>query len=788
MFLQILRRDLKRKRTMNIILLLFVILASMFTASSANNIMAVTKGLDYFSERSGIPSYDRMIIMYSEKSNLVDILAGKDYVQYYDIEDFGCIQSWSDVTKDGKKIKEIPNTINVLSIDNAVLNYFDINNNRIETVEKGKFYGNIHFYRDTDLKVGDTVSFRIKDRTVELEYAGALKDIVFGSELTAMPRIIVNDSDFTYLFADAQETDYHCYVGFVKTTDDEKLLESISGINCMSFSTSLVKVCFVLNMVVAYILLAASLGLMGISLAILRFTIGFTITEEFREIGVMKALGISNFSIRSLYLVKYLALSIIGSAIGFFLSLPFAKMMLRSVSEVMCLGNTHSILAGIICSAGIVVIIMLFCFGCTSKIKKLSPIDAVRNGQTGERFGRRSVMHLGRSRLSATGFLAVNDIFSSPKQFGMVAAILTLCMLLVMLVSNLIASMKNAEILSIVGSPIADAYFCSFESDEATQYDKVEHGGELFADSISEKLKENGMPAKCTFNYMVMLKTEHDGKALAGRFIYNPREDMDAFKYDEGCAPRADDEIALSWGMLDELNAKIGDHVKVTTLNGERECMVTAAFSTVNNSGLLGILYNGTKISPQEVIGGFGVNIYFDGDLTQAQIDENIEKIKDIYNTDQVFNGRDFATYTLGIGNTLDAVKYLLVIVTIIIVLMLTILIERSFIAKEKCDIALMKALGTQNGSIIAQHTLRFVLISVIVCVIASVASIPLTGCVLTPILSMVGKVRNVPSSFNAADIFLINPMILIAVTTLGAFCTSLFTRTITANDAASIE
>ena len=39
MFWRILKKDLKRKKTMNIILLLFVVLCSMFAAASVNNII-----------------------------------------------------------------------------------------------------------------------------------------------------------------------------------------------------------------------------------------------------------------------------------------------------------------------------------------------------------------------------------------------------------------------------------------------------------------------------------------------------------------------------------------------------------------------------------------------------------------------------------------------------------------------------------------------------------------------------------------------------------------------------
>ena len=57
MFFHILKRDLKRKKTMNFILLLFIILATMFLASSANNLVSVMGAVDHFMEISKVPDF-----------------------------------------------------------------------------------------------------------------------------------------------------------------------------------------------------------------------------------------------------------------------------------------------------------------------------------------------------------------------------------------------------------------------------------------------------------------------------------------------------------------------------------------------------------------------------------------------------------------------------------------------------------------------------------------------------------------------------------------------------------
>ena len=49
MYRNILKKDLKRKKTMNVILVLFIILSTMFISSSVNNMLTVTGALDdYF--------------------------------------------------------------------------------------------------------------------------------------------------------------------------------------------------------------------------------------------------------------------------------------------------------------------------------------------------------------------------------------------------------------------------------------------------------------------------------------------------------------------------------------------------------------------------------------------------------------------------------------------------------------------------------------------------------------------------------------------------------------------
>ena len=81
MFLRILKKDLKRKKGINIILLIFMILAVMFVASSVNNILVVNNATDYCLEKGSVP--DKYISIYEDNEELDNWLKSNSLVKDY---------------------------------------------------------------------------------------------------------------------------------------------------------------------------------------------------------------------------------------------------------------------------------------------------------------------------------------------------------------------------------------------------------------------------------------------------------------------------------------------------------------------------------------------------------------------------------------------------------------------------------------------------------------------------------------------------------------------------------
>lgn len=786
MFWRILKKDLKRKKTMNIILLMFVILCSMFAAAAANNIIAVTGGIEHYFDAADVP--DVIVQMFnSGESDFEEKIGELAGVKEIRTEHWLCVSSSKYFRYNGKELDNFTNAAYLLSDREMAVNYFDESNHIIESVDKGCFYASASFLQDIDIKEGDEVELTVGDSHLTLKFMGQFKGALFASGKTVAPYLILNSADYDCLDEDEATHIMNCGQFCINTSEVDEIRELAKNYDGVYVNTR--KECksiYLYDMLFAYVLMVISIVLMFTAFVVLRFTIGFTISEEFREIGVMKAVGIDSGSIRSLYIVKYLAIAVTGTMIGYFCSVPLGDMMLKTVSKNIVLGGESSALMGLLSSGLVVIVILLFCYGCTRRVNKLSPIDAVRNGQTGERFRKRSLLRLGHSKLPQAIFFPANDVLSSPKQFSIITVVFTLCILLMTLMSNFELTLKSEKLLRFFDVPSSEAHIIDSEIMGEVMIDQSAHKT-IIAD-IEKLLADNGMPGKCTMTISAQFETSHEDKTESVTFRVMKGETNDTFHVDEGSAPQKADEIAVTAGTLDNLDAEIGDRVTAVINGKEYEFMITGTFSSFVNTTNAAFLYKDFDLGHQKASNVMGVQIHFDGSPDKEQINQNIEKLRSLLETDKVYSTPDYINNFTGMSDTLNATKKMMMVITVIVTALIVILMERSFLSKEKSEIALMKAVGIPDSSIVAQHTLRFVIVSVIACILSTAALMPVSNVMMNWIGNMIGDISGLQCDFDPLEIFVVCPAILIGVTAIGSFLTALYTKTIKASDTASIE
>ena len=795
MYLNILKKDLKRKRAMNIILLVFIILASMFVSSGVSNILTVTTALDRYFEMADVPDY---LAIYQKKASDKDVykvLENASAIDEFRIEE-GITITQSNITRKGEPL-DASNTSQTLALQSdrvMGINYFLDDGNILKSVPKGKIYTAAFTEKNMGLKVGDIITVEVEGVSREFTFAGGFKDAVLGSELTGVKRFIINSEDFDeYMSDETIKTMYSAKLLYIQTADIDRTRSQIADISdgcTFEGGSDMLSSAYIFDMIITGLILVVSLILIIISFVVLRFTIAFTLSEEFREIGVMKAIGIRNIKIRGLYLVKYSAISVAGTAAGLVLSYPFGKMLMGLSTDSIIIDSSSNAFVNILCAVLVAAVILLFCLGCTGRVSKMSPIDAVRNGQTGERFRKKSIMSLGRSKLGTTAFLAVNDIVSSPKRYAVIILTFFLCMSLLIILSNAVASLKSGKLLKYFSQ--ADCHVVTNIGDEAMEF-MTEDGHEKvekYLEDMEQTLAENGMPAKCMTEYFMYPMIKHGEYESKTALLQGTGTTTDMYEYSEGTPPQNSSEIAISIILAKTLKAAVGDTVTVSYPTGETEdFIITALYQAMVNQGTSARVHNDCDINNLASVGSPGTQIKFTDDPDDKEVLRRIERIKELYpKFSSVKTAGETVKDTTGVGDAIDAVKKLSAVLTVILAALVTVLMERSFIAKEQGEIALMKAIGIRNSTIYGQYTLRFFIAVSVAVIIAELLGMTFTKLCFDPIFGTMGLEMGVEYVQAPVEIYAVFPAIVLAATAASAFFTSLYTNKIKSSDTANIE
>ncbi len=795
MFFNILKKDLKCGRTMNIIILLFIILSVTFISGSANSIVSVTRSLDNFFDKAGVADLTAATI---DKAQTVDFekILEKDSALYNKIEheDLMLVDSDAETIrfKDGSKINYSSSFL-LESFDTLKEKFFTEDNEELKSVEKGEIYIVHKLLSQTNMKVGDSIIINIGDAEKEFKIAGTFKDAILGSVLAGNGRLVINEEDAKDLYTEAQKIGETCKMYMIHTDSAEELENRLNELD-VSFillvTRDYLKSAYIMDMVVAIILLIVSLILIVIALIVLRFTISFTLASEFREIGVMKAIGISNMKIRLLYLAKYFAISVVGAIIGSLLSIPFGKLLVSVSGQSILVESNNGIILSLLCAAFVVVIIMLFGLLCTKKANRLSPIDAIRNGQTGERFRKKGLLHLSKSKMGATTFMAGNDVLSAPKRYLIIIVVFALSILPIQLLDILASSLATKEMLSNVSIIPSDV--CFTLSDNSYLYTTDGSGKEKLQKILTDtekKLEENGMPARVYCEIMLISKEEFNGnitKVLALQGVNNRAYEH---KYTKGSAPKSPDEVALHPNTAKKLGADIGDVIKVSIGDKTYDLMVSGFFEAMLNMGQAIRVHEDLYADYNYSNGSFGFQIAFKDNPDEKEIKRRIEKLHEIIPNGENFQtGAEMAEDFTSVGPMFNKIKKLFLILSIVIVIMVAVLMERSMVIKETAEIATLKAIGFTDGKVIKWHAKRFIITAVISAVIAGILAMPLTKLFANPVFSYMGVSQGVKYSINIARVCVFYPLLLMVFMTLSVWITASRTRTITAQQTSCTE
>lgn len=789
MFFEILKRDLKRKKTMNFIIFIFVIMSVTFVCSSVTNLSGTFNSLDKYFADAGVGDFIALERAQGAEKSAEEIARELPYVN--EIKSEKVLYNVEGIKVKSGEIIKAAEIVMISSFDRRINKfYYSDKNLEITEIPKGGVYLRKSALETLNSNVGDTLTVTIDGIEKEFKILGVLKDAFFGGSLMDTPRFLISEEDFSEFLNGENIDQYLGSIDYFYTDNTDDLRKELSECTNIAFmdTKGTMKITYLMEMVVAGMLMIVSICLIIIALFILKFTISFTISEEFREIGIMKAIGIPSAGIRMLYLVKYLALALLGAVIGFICSFPFSNLLMEKTKETIVISDEGSMMLSVVSAIVVVVVVMFFGFRSTRLIKKYTPVDAIRNGSTGERYKKKGFLKLSKSGSRPAPFMAFNDILSGLKRFMVMIITFSIGILLVMIVLNCISTLKSEKLVRWFGVTEADVYLSSTKN--ITDYHN-ENGKELLQDELENiriLLQENGMPAKVgaevLFNYALK---KGDRKANSMAFLGVNTDTNDYDNYVEGSAPQNPKEIALHYMLLENLNAAIGDTVTVTDPDGSRDYIVSGTFETMTNRGEGVRFHQDDDRNYLYMNGIWGIQIKFIDNPSDKEKTARIEKMKELLPDYEIYTPSGFTDKTIHSAAYLDDTRWLVLLVVILINILVAVLMEKSFLTKERGEIACLKALGFRDSSIVFWQTLRVFIVMLISTVIAIALNNPVCQISVGGIFKGMGA-KKIIFDPNVLESYVIYPGIIIAATLFGVFLTAMSVKHIRANEINSIE
>ncbi|MDR0268048.1 ABC transporter permease [Paenibacillus sp.] len=700
MYFRIIRNDILKSKAITLTTTIFVAAAAMLVSLAAilfvnlsgalNELMTSAKTPHFMQMHAGEINSER-IQAFAEKNSNVD---------EFQVAEFLNMDGSQFRFGDHSLAKSVQD--NGLSIQSEKFDYLLNLEGRVINASDGEIYVPINYIKEGITKVGDKAVISGKEFTV----AGFLRDSQMNSMLASSKRFLISNHDFEEL----KNLGSVEYLIEFRLKDLSKLSEfetayAFAGLeaNGPSITYPLFKTINALSdgMMIGVILLVSVL-VVAIALMCIRFTLLAKVEDDYREIGVMKAIGLRISDIKRIYLVKYAAIAALGCMLGFALSFAFKGMLLENIRLYMGEGDSTSLalLFGIIGILLVFLAIIGYVSGVLRRFRKISAAEAIRYGTSQEKAAGAKRFTLSGNRLFNTNiFLGVKDVLARKKLYATMLAVLMILAFIIIVPQNLHNTISSKSFIKYMGIGNSDMRIDIQQTDNMP-----EKAAEIIKTMSSDStISKYAVFTTKTFKAKTEEGSEERLKIELGDHSIFPVE------YSEGRAPAKEGEIALSVMNAGELGKKVGEIITLVIEGKEKNFAVSGIYSDITNGGK----------TAKAVFTDHLANIMWyvicaelsDPSLIASKVSEYADrfdyaKVSDI----DEYMAQTFGSTIRSVGKASKAA----IAVALVITVLVTLLFMKLLVAKDRYSIAVMRAFGFTNSDIKAQYVSRSVFVLII--------------------------------------------------------------------------
>ncbi|RST58699.1 ABC transporter permease [Siminovitchia terrae] len=765
MYNRIIRNDISKSKLITLTTTIFVAVAAALVALSGILVVNLSGAIDTLMKQAKTPHFMQMHSGDIDTVRLADFAEQNSHVDEFQVSEFLNVDG-AKIVIDGTSLADNIQD-NGFSTQSEKFDYLlDLDGNVIN-VSDGEIYVPVGYLKDGTAKAGDTLVIDGKKFTV----AGFLRDSQMNSLLASSKRFLVSKNDYAAIKGFGN-TEY--LIEFrLKDLSEISTFETAytsAGLeaNGPTITYPLFKMLNAISdgLMIAVILLLSAL-VVAIALMCIRFTLLAKIEDDYREIGVMKAMGLRVSDIKKIYLAKYAVIAAAGSVLGLALSFVFRGMLLENIRLYMG-ESDHSSFAFLFGIIGILLVffaIIAYVNAVLRRFRKISATEAIRFGTSQEKTVGAKRFTLSGNRLFNTNiFLGIKDVLARKKLYATMLVVLMISAFIIIVPQNLYNTISSKSFTTYMGIGNSDMRI------DIQQTDNMSKKAEEIIKTLNSDhaISKYAVLTTKTFNIRLEDGTEERLKIELGDHSIFPVD------YSEGAAPGSEDEIALSVMNADELNKKVGEIITLVNEGEERNFTVSGIYSDITNGGKTAkaVFTDNSadimwyvicaELSDQSLIGS-KVSEYTDR-FDYAKISDIDEYIEQTY------------------GSTINSVgkaSFASIVVALMITVLVTLLFMRMLLAKDRYSIAVMKSLGFTNFDITVQYISRSVFILVVGVVFGTLLANTLGEVLAGAVISSFGA-----STFK----FVVDPLSAYLLSPLMMMCSVLIATIIGTSNAGEIK
>ncbi len=762
MVAKILKKDFLRKKLITIVVFAFILISALLVASGSNLIVELSNSLNALFAKSNAPHFVQMHAGEIDQAEIERWAAANSLVKAQ--------QTVEMITIDGSSLylgeSQTAEENSIMDISFVTQNpSFDLLldlENQVIQLSPGEIGVPIYYMQQENVRLGDTVKVSNGSFDMNFTVVTFVRDAQMNPSVVHSKRFLVHAADYATLREHFHETEY--LIEFL-LTDAGQVGEfsqayQVSGLpkKGPAVDHRLFKAFNALtDGIVAGVVIVLSLLLMIIAILCLRFTILATIEEDYKEIGVMKAIGIARRDINQIYLAKYVVMGALACLLGYLASLYFSQVLAANI--MLYIGSApkgviqHAV--PVVAAGSIFLIVLFSCAVVLRRIHRITALEALQPVSIGESLNKLSVLRLKKNKvLNVNIFLGLKDLFQRFRLFGLLGFVFFFSAVIIIIPIHFLTTIQSPSFITYMGIGQSDIRIDLRQSDNM-----VERFERMVAYLSNDPDVESFSPLLTS--QFTLVQSDGSREAInieTGDFSLFPLD------YVEGAAPQLENEIALSFLNAQDMEMRVGDTLVLLVNEQEQKMVVSGIYQDVTNGGRTAkamLPYNSESVLWHTV----SLNL-----KSRSHIDDKVREYSEAFYPARVTDLEGYLSQTL--GNTIEQfrkVTMVAVVVGLFVSILITSLFLSMLIAKDSSQIAIMRSMGFSLHNIRLQYLTRALLLLTIGLVLGTIFSNTVGQRLVSVLWAFMGasQIKFVIDPVQAYILFPLLLMLTVSITTL---------------------